>query len=99
MSLAVSLHSVSASENITSVLVLVTACACRVCREHRCSRQDKGLKRREGDDDDEEPDRQSERGSRASKKSKQSQQVGGRSFVRKCYTCGKTATDTQSLGS
>ena len=56
MSLAVSLHSVSASENITSVLVLVTACACRVCREHRCSRQDKGLKRREGDDDDEEPD-------------------------------------------
>ncbi|OLP90523.1 hypothetical protein AK812_SmicGene27867 [Symbiodinium microadriaticum] len=56
--------------------------------------KDKGLKRREGDDDDEEPDRQSERGSRASKKSKQSQQVGGRSFVRKCYTCGKTATET-----
>ena len=62
--------------------------------------QDKGPKRPpQGDDDAEEPDHNSERGSRASKRSRQSQQVPGRgrTFVRRCYMCGKTADDTQPL--
>lgn len=64
--------------------------------DESCSWQDKGLKRQ--DDDGDEYDRNSDKGSRASKKSRQSQPALGRSFVKRCYMCGCTADDTQSLG-